>query len=89
MGTVRDFLNELTWREGRDLAAARIWYVHRGVPGDRRVVRGARVRDLGHSFMEIDGPKGGTMIPYHRITRVEVDDRVAWRRQPPPGRDAG
>lgn len=79
MVTPRDVLNELKWRHGA-LKKARICYRHRGAPMDEAWVQGGRVRDLGKSFMELEGPMGGTMLPYHRILRIELDGDMVWCR---------
>lgn len=80
MATPRDVLNELKWRYGA-LEEARICYRHRGAPLDEAWVKGERVRDLGKSFMELEGPMGGTMLPYHRVLRIELDGELVWRRR--------
>ena len=79
--TVKEALSKLRWHEGR-LAAATVFYTHRGAPGDTRAVRGSAIVDLGASFFTIRAPEGETAIPYHRIQRVEVDGRPYWDRVP-------
>lgn len=80
----REVLNEMKWRT-HDLERALIHYVHRGAPGDERVVTGAEIVSLGHSFMELRsaGPLPA-MIPYHRIVLIERDGETVWRRLPRP-----
>jgi len=82
----REVLNELKWREGRDLANAAIWYIHRGAPGDTRIVPGSAVERLGTSFMEIQAPReratgGHASIPYHRIYRIDYEGETLWERR--------
>lgn len=77
--TVRDALNELVWRHDA-LDEVVVWYIHRGAPDDHRAMPGDRILGLGHSFMHIEGPRGGTHIPYHRILRVERNGRPVWLR---------
>lgn len=82
----REVLNELKWREGRDLSEATIWYVHRGAPGDARVVRGDAVEALGPSFMQVRAPDaratgGHASIPYHRVFRIDYRGAPVWRRR--------
>ncbi len=81
MPTVRDVLNEIKWRHGA-LDAVEVTYVHRGAPDGVRVVGGREIVALHHSFLELAGPRGGAMIPYHRVVRVERDGAVAWERRP-------
>jgi len=47
----RDVLNELKWKEGRDLDKSEIWYVHRGAPNDTKIISGKDVLNLEKSFM--------------------------------------
>ena len=84
VATSRDVLNELRWRHDA-LAEVQVWYRHRGAPGDRRVVTGDRIRALHRSFLEIDGRWGGTLIPYHRVLRIERAGRARWTRPPSYG----
>jgi len=75
----REVLNRLKWSEG-SLDRARITIVHRGAPGDQRVIAGSDIVLLGRSFMTVRGAEGEVEIPYHRILRVEVDGRTVWTR---------
>lgn len=65
----RDILNELKWREDRDLAKAEIWYIHRGAPNDTKIVKGSEVLALERSFMVLKE----AYIPYHRIFKIVYD----------------
>ncbi len=86
MATPRDILNELKWRYGA-LEDAQICYRHRGALLDEAWVKGERVRELGKSFMELEGPMGGTMLPYHRVLRIEVDGELVWARRDGAGEE--
>ena len=57
-------------------------YVHRGAPGDVRIVAGSEIAELGPSFMELrsEGPMPA-MIPYHRVLRIELDGSPVWERR--------
>jgi uncharacterized protein (UPF0248 family) len=72
----RDILNELKWREGKDLAGAEVWYLHRGAPDDTMVLPGSDIVNLGRSFIETDEAS----IPYHRVLRIVYDGRVLFER---------
>ncbi len=43
-----------------------IFYVHRGAPGDFKVLKGEDIIDLGRSFITHTGGE----IPYHRVFRI-------------------
>jgi uncharacterized protein (UPF0248 family) len=51
--TVRSVLNELRWREDRDLSMVEVEYVHRGAPGDIASVRGEDILELEPWMMVI------------------------------------
>lgn len=76
MATVKEILNELKWRPEPDLDDAKIWYIHRGAPNDRKVISGSEIRDLGSSFMKTVS----ATIPYHRIVKVTHKEKVVFKR---------
>lgn len=57
-----------------------VCYIDRGAPGDESCIGGARIRDLDSQYMEIEGLKGMTPIPYHRITRILYEGIPFWER---------
>ncbi len=83
MPTPRDVLNELKWRHDA-LDEAVVYYVHRGAPDDTRTVAGDRILELHQSWIEIPGPEGSTMIPYHRVLRIDRGDKTIWLRRQDP-----
>jgi len=68
----RQIINEFKWRCDRDLKKLRIFYVHRGAPGDTGVISGEDIVDIGRSFLNT----GNSMIPYHRIRIIEYLDEA-------------
>ncbi|UCG70307.1 MAG: DUF504 domain-containing protein [Thermoplasmata archaeon] len=73
----REILNELKWRDDRDISKAEIWYVHRGAPNDTKIISGDEIRAFEHSFMVLEEAK----IPYHRIFKIVYDDNVIFERK--------
>lgn len=73
----RDILNELRWRDDRDLSKADIWYVHRGAPNDTMIISGDAVVKLEHSFMILEE----SSIPYHRIYKIIYNNEVIFERK--------
>jgi len=73
----REILNELKWRENRNLSKAEIWYVHRGAPNDTMIISGNEILDLGHSFMVLSEAS----IPYHRIFKIVYEGEVIFERK--------
>lgn len=72
----REILNELKWREDRNLSLAEIWYVHRGAPNDTKIISGSEILDLERSFMVLKEAS----IPYHRIFKIIYDGKVIFDR---------
>lgn len=69
----REVLNELKWHRGR-LEDARITYLHRGAPGDRRTISGSEIVALERSFFTT----AESRIPYHRIRLIELDGEALY-----------
>ncbi len=78
----RELLNEIKWRFG--LGRCRVYYIHRGAPGDMMVVEGSVIRNLERGFLVLEGDEQDVHIPYHRIFRIEFDNRLIFYR---PNRD--
>jgi uncharacterized protein (UPF0248 family) len=77
MPSAHEVLNELKWREDRDLNITEIWYIHRGAPNDSMIIKGSEIIELQHSFMKL----AGAMIPYHRILKIVYEGQVIWRKK--------
>jgi uncharacterized protein (UPF0248 family) len=73
----REILNELLWRQDRDIAKSEIWYVHRGAPNETMIVHGDSIIELEHSFMVLSEAS----IPYHRIFKIIYDGDVIFERR--------
>ena len=68
----RETLNKLKWHSKFTLQDSKITIVHRGAPRNIRIIDGADIIELGHSFMRVASPDGNVEIPYHRIVQIEV-----------------
>jgi uncharacterized protein (UPF0248 family) len=64
----------------KDLNKARVTILHRGAPGDQRLIGGGEILELGRGFMRVRSPEGEVEIPYHRVLRIEVEGRTVWER---------
>jgi uncharacterized protein (UPF0248 family) len=73
----RDILNELKWREDRDLVKAEIWYVHRGAQNDTKIITGADIMELDRPYMVLRDAE----IPYHRIFKIVYNGEVIFRKK--------
>lgn len=78
MRTPREILLEMWWREDRDFKKVDIHYVHRGVPGDMKVINGKDVRKLNKYYFEAFTT---LCIPYHRIRKIVYDGEVIFDRK--------
>jgi len=76
----RDTLNRLRWHPEFNLGDAKVTILHRGVPGDIRVIEGKDIKELGSAFMRVVTPEGEVEIPYHRILRIEAQGRILWQK---------
>lgn len=75
----RDIFNEMKWRF--DLSKCRINHIHRGAPGNIKVVDGSMIKNIDKSFLVLEGIQEDVYIPYHRITRIEYDNQIIFDRQ--------
>jgi len=71
----REVLNELRWREGRDLAKAVIFVRGRSA-ADVKAIGGDEVTELGHRYFSTTT----ATIPYYKIIRVTYGNEVVFER---------
>jgi len=76
----KEVLNKLKWQSA-DLKDSKITIVHRGAPRNIRIIDGADIIELGHSFMCVASPEGEAEIPYHRIIQIEVRGKILWQKR--------
>lgn len=74
MPHLRDVLNEIKWT--KDLDKAELWYVHRGVPNDTKIISGKDIVNIGKSSIDTIT----ATIPYHRIFKVVYDGTIIFQR---------
>ncbi len=74
----RDIFNEIKWRY--DISKCMIYYTHRGAPGDVKIVGGDTIKSIGRSFLMLEGNDEDVYIPYHRITRIELEDIILFEK---------
>ncbi len=77
----RDILNEIKWRF--DLRRCRVHYIHRGAPGDIRIVEGSAIKTIERSFLVLGGTVQDVYIPYHRIVRIDYDGTPVYLKKNP------
>jgi len=74
----RDILNEIKWRF--DLRKCKVYYIHRGAPGDMKIVEGSAIKSIDRSFLILEGVVDDVYIPYHRIFRIDFEDQTIFER---------
>jgi len=74
MPNIRDILNEIKWTKNLD--KTEIWYIHRGLPNDTKIISGKNIIIIGKSFMKTTS----AMIPYHRIFKITYDGKTIFER---------
>lgn len=77
----RDVLNKLKWHPDFRLKDAEITIIHRGAPGDKRVIKGENITEIGSGFMHVGTDLERVKIPYHRILKIETPENVIWERR--------
>ena len=76
---VYDILNKLKW--AGDLSGCEIVILHRGAPGERKVVAGGNVTQVKkRNFQYLNERGEETFIPYHRVLEIRIKGRTAWRK---------
>ncbi len=81
----RDILNEIKWRF--DLRKCKVYYIHRGAPGDMKMVEGNAIRSIDRSFLILEGVVDDVYIPYHRIVRIDYEGTAVYMRKKPKSKD--
>lgn len=77
----RDIFNEIKWRFNLD--RCKIYYIHRGAPGNVKIVEGSAIKNIDRSFLVLEGVVEDIYIPYHRIFRIEFDGVPVFERKKP------
>ena len=55
-------------------------YIHRGAPGDMRIVEGSMIKNIEKSLLVLKGRAVDAYIPYHRITRIDFENCTIFER---------
>jgi len=76
----REVLNKIKWTGNPELIGIRVWYLHRGAPGDIKVIEGTEILALEHSYIVINSLGKETRIPYHRVRKITRGDDVLYDR---------
>jgi uncharacterized protein (UPF0248 family) len=83
---VFETLNRLKWT-GK-LQDCQVVLLHRGAPGDKKVIPGDRITQVKKSYFyykEGAGMGDEKFIPLHRVLEIIVDGEVVWKRKTAKG----
>jgi len=77
---VYETLNRLRWKGG--LEDCEIIILHRGAPGDKKLIPGKSVTEVKKSYFYYRNCKDGreTYIPLHRVLEIRLKGKVLWKR---------
>ncbi len=75
--TPREILNELKWREDKDISKAEIWYRSRDTAEGFVIIIGDELTELGKSFFSTTQ----ATIPFYKIFRITYDGEVVFDRE--------
>lgn len=74
--TPREVLNELKWREDKDIAKAKVWYEHRGGETGYVIIGGEEIVDLEKGYFTTIQAR----IPFYKIFRIEYEGEIIFER---------
>ena len=75
-------LNREKWASDAGLGGLEVVILHRGAPGDLKVIKGESIADVAPRAMIVREEGEETVIPYHRVRIIRRGDTVIWRRVP-------
>jgi len=63
------------------LDSTEITIVHRGAPGDVKVIRGSSIRDIAPRALLVEEDGEEVVIPYHRIRAIRIGEDTVWEKR--------
>jgi uncharacterized protein (UPF0248 family) len=72
----RDVLNKIKWDNNYEFNFIQIWYVHRGVPNNTKIITGKDVLEIQKTFIKTVY----AMIPMHRIFKIKYNEITLFER---------
>lgn len=80
MVTIREVLNRIKWAQG--LNVHQVVIIHRGSPGDVKVIEGRSIKELFRNFFIYEEDGVETYIPYHRVLEIRnTSGKVLFKRE--------
>jgi uncharacterized protein (UPF0248 family) len=75
----KNVLNMVLWHPDMEVKRTIISYIHRGARGNIKTVQGNQVDRIENGFLILNDE---TQIPFHRVIKVEYDDKILWKKSP-------
>jgi len=75
----KNVLNMVLWHPDMEVNRTIISYIHRGARGNIKTVPGSQIDRIENGFLILNDE---TQIPFHRIIKVEYDDKILWKKSP-------
>jgi uncharacterized protein (UPF0248 family) len=73
----RHIINMILWHPEMEINEIKITYIHRGAPGDLKKINGNSLKRVERGFLILSDE---TQIPYHRIVKIEIDNKILWKK---------
>ena len=73
----RHIINMILWHPEMEINEIRITYIHRGAPGNLKKINGNSLKRVERGFLILSD---GTQIPYHRIVKIEINNKILWKK---------
>ncbi|RLG58741.1 DUF504 domain-containing protein [Candidatus Geothermarchaeota archaeon] len=75
--TIRDLLLEYWWRRDRDFSKVQIYYIHRGIEGNIKIIEGKDIVRMDKSFIYLKDAQ----IPFHRVIKIVYEGKEVFKRK--------
>ena len=73
----RHIINMILWHPEMEINEIKITYIHRGAPGNLKKINGNSLKRVERGFLILSD---GTQIPYHRIVKIEINNKILWKK---------
>lgn len=68
---IRTLLNKIKWDSQLKENNYLVTYIHRGIPGNRKIIESKQIRNVSQSFFSYEDNGNITYIPFHRIIEIK------------------
>ena len=75
-------LDMLQWHPEMDIEKCQVTYLHRGTENNLETIPATDIEGLEGGFMIMFD---GSMVPYHRVIKIECENRLIWKKGPKKG----